>query len=770
MATAASDSTSRQPEITRPIAERLAALRGQLKRWVFVDGLARWIWLLIGIAVLDMALDRLFKMDFAQRLIVLVLVAIALGAWLVWRVLRPATKTISDDALLLQVEARHRQLQQQAISGYQLAREPNYSSQGVSTQLAEATIAAGVREAQQVDFGAVLDQVRGRNNWLALLGGLAALALIGVGVSQTDFLNTWFRRNVLLTNDQWPLATNLEVVGAESGKLTLARGSDHRQVVRITPDSFVTNVPVSLEVDAPGGRTIHTMKATGREDGREHAFVFHSIGSDFRFRALGGDAVTDWIAVELVEPPAIASLELQSLLPAYTGRERELLEGSGPHSVLVGSQLDVMVRTNKPLASCQLQLGEQRIDLTPVGSERQAFSVRLPAPAEAANDSAGVAGGKYEFRLRDEGGLENLREFSFTLKTREDRAPDVRASLLGISGLVVPRALVPTSYNVIDEYGLAAIDFDCHWTTEGETAGPNSLQVPVARFTGSPATPEKQDVAVLELEPMKLVPGTSLRFVLQAVDNQPGGAGLGKSREFLLRVVTEEELLSDLLRREIDQRKAFQAAYDAQLEIVSQTRQLGAAPGAGLAPAQVLEQRQGDLLGIHRGQRSVGTAVDAVAKRFEEFLVEVQNNRLDEETRKVDPNRTIAARFENEIINPIRQMDQEQVSAAVRNLDNCRRSLGDPAALTKAVSETALVQEAILERMRTILAAMEDSENYQEVVNKLLEIKRAEERMQQQLKQKETPDGIFDEPGKDKAAPSPTPNKGVFDDDQTQVP
>ncbi|MFO0264243.1 MAG: hypothetical protein ACK53V_21655, partial [Planctomycetota bacterium] len=93
-----------------------------------------------------------------------------------------------------------------------------------------------------------------------------------------------------------------------------------------------------------------------------------------------------------------------------------------------------------------------------------------------------------------------------------------------------------------------------------------------------------------------------------------------------------------------------------------------------------------------------------------------------------------------------------------------------PAALANAVNETATVQEGILERMRSILAAMEDSENYQEVVNKLLEIKRAEERMQKQLKQKETPDGIFDEPGKDKPAPSPTPKKGVFDDDQNNRP
>jgi hypothetical protein len=293
------------------------------------------------------------------------------------------------------------------------------------------------------------------------------------------------------------------------------------------------------------------------------------------------------------------------------------------------------------------------------------------------------------------------------------------------------------------------------------------LVVPVASFSGTPATPEKQDVAVLELESIKLVPGTSLRFVLQATDNQPGGLGVGKSREFLLRVVTEEELLSDLLRREIDQRKSFQAAYDAQLEIVSQTRQLAAAAGDKVTPAQLREQRQSDLLGIHRGQRSVGTAIDSVAKRFEEFLVEVQNNRLDEETKKVDPNRTIEARFDNEIIKPIRQLDQEEISSAVRNLDNCRRNLDNPAELTNAVNETAVVQERILERMRTVLAAMEDSENFQEVVNKLLEIKRAEERMQQQLKKKETPADIFDEPGKDKQAPTPAPSKGVFDDDKS---
>ncbi|MFO0454986.1 MAG: hypothetical protein ACK5Z0_03180, partial [Planctomycetota bacterium] len=118
MATAAPQTPARQPEVTRPIAQRLAGLRGQLKRWVLVHGLARWIWLLLAIAVVDMGLDRFFKMDFAQRLIVWILVLAVVAGWLVWRVLRPITKQVSDDALLLQVEAKNRQLQQKAITGY----------------------------------------------------------------------------------------------------------------------------------------------------------------------------------------------------------------------------------------------------------------------------------------------------------------------------------------------------------------------------------------------------------------------------------------------------------------------------------------------------------------------------------------------------------------------------------------------------------------------------------------------------------------------------
>ena len=68
----------------------------------------------------DLVLDWLFRLDKAQRLVMLVLIAAAIG-WLVYRrLVRPLSATMSDDALALQVEAGNKQLGQSLISALQL--------------------------------------------------------------------------------------------------------------------------------------------------------------------------------------------------------------------------------------------------------------------------------------------------------------------------------------------------------------------------------------------------------------------------------------------------------------------------------------------------------------------------------------------------------------------------------------------------------------------------------------------------------------------------
>lgn len=732
--------------IPTSINTQLHRLRRKLKNWIIVHGLGRWAFIMLGVLAVDMLLDRAFKMDFAQRLIMLTLMAVIGAVIFVWRLVRPLMNSPNDDALIYEIEEKNPQLNESLISSYQLARQKNLIESGVSPELANATIRRGVEQAEKIDFARVLNGGKNLNNWLLLLAGLVLFGSLAVGVNQTSFFRTWFNRNILLANDQWPQSTYLEIVGPTDGRLVVSRGSDRRQIVRVTENSRITDVDISLEVDSPTGRNFHLMKPTGKLNGREHVFVFHNLSTEFRFRAIGGDDVTEWVQVGLVEPPSIEDLKLDILLPAYTGIESEPLAGSGPHSVLAGSRLAVQIKSNKPLDQCRLFQGETKFEMEPAGNDMSTFQLVIPN-----DNSESLAGGEYEFKLIDDTGLASNRPSKFAITIKEDKPPKVRADLLGISGLVVPRAMIPVSYNAIDEYGLTKLLFDCNWRNADKTeiadSTPLSTRVvdfPALKSTDGVPVREVRGVNVLDLEQINLKPGTSFRLAVKAVDNRPQPSGVGRSQEFLLRIVTEEELRADLLRREIEQRKAFEQAYNSQMELTSEIQAVAAMRADGTPPEKFDSKRETSLIGLHRDQKLVGTSVDRIASRFEEFLVEVKNNRLDEEENEQAPEQSIERRFDERIIQPIRELDASLISLASRHVDNCRRTVRRPDEFEAAVNQAVAVQQEVLTIMKQILDSMVDSENFQEAVNKLLEIKRLEERLKGEIIKRNKPDDIFD--------------------------
>ena len=692
-----------------------------------------------------MLLDRAFKMDGAQRLVMLVVMAIAALVYFGWKVIKPLQARPNDDALIYEVENKNPELKESLLSSAQLSREKDLMSQGVSQELAQATIQKGLDNAAAIDFGKSLDLQSHLKNCLMLLGGVLLAIALAFGVTKTNFLKTWFNRNILLMDDQWPQSTYLEIEGAQDGILTLSRGVDHRQLVTVTEDSKIKDVTVSLEIDNPGGRTIHQMKPTGKSDGREHVFMFHNVSSEFRFRASGGDDVTNWIDVKLVEPPNIIDLSVQALLPEYTGIESVKFNGNGPHSVLTGSKLQVDIKTNKSLASANLKLGDQLFPMEQAGDDKT-FGLVIPG------GDGQLSGGEYEFELLDSRDIKNSRRSKFKIAIKEDEAPKVRASLWGISGLVSARAMLPTSYQAADEYGLRKTDFDCNWKF-GEDEDATKREILIAEFEkqedGTPTTTAKQEV-VLDLLDLKLKPGTSFRFSVAAHDNFPGAAKIGRSQEFLLRVVTDEELRGDLLRREIEQRKAFDQAYQIQMELASELRVVAATERTPeVSQEDFNAQQEAKLIELVRNQKGIGTAIDGVANRFEDFLVEVTNNRLNEAEDAINPDQNIEKRFDEKIIKPIRKLDSELVSMATRHIDNCRLSVASQPDLDAAVDRASIVQEDILIEMKNILAAMNDSEGFQELINKFLEIKQDEENLKsgikKALKPKDGDGGIFED-------------------------
>lgn len=691
-------------ERTAGIAGRLSHLRAQVATWFWVDGLGRVLWLALALFAADLAIDWLFRLDRAQRLVMLGLMLAALGwaihRWLVW----PLAASMTDDALALRVEAANKQLGQGLISALQFARLSDAEARGMSPALVHQAVLSGVQVAQEVSFASILDNRRFQRNVLLFLASVTAVGLLGVGTLVAAPLRTWLARNILLGSATWPQKTYLivERVGA-NGEVVFPRGEDWTQLVSVTPESeFVPDV-VYLDFRRTRGRAPVAMKRTNE---RQFEATFASVIEPFEFRARGGDAVTEWVRVELVEQPAVGDLKLVVTPPQYThGQPEELPPGRGPYYVLPGSSLSLSATANKPLIRAALF------------SEGKKMPLILADPLHFSGDvaAADLTPGTYTIDLEDTLGLTSRRPTTFALRRRVDREPRVRVRLIGVSGMVVPQARVPYACRVTDDFGLSDVRISYRWKGDDAAKEGSEGRLPAGQASGAP---ELAIDDAIEMAALKIPTGAGLSFRFEAADNDNvSGPNVGRSSEFLVRVVTEEELRTDLLRREKEQRQEFERLVKSQEELLTDSRALAAAFKS--QPELTAEQRE-SLLQDHKRQKQIGQSTAAIAERMAAIVVEVQNNRLEE------PGGRLQTRLTKEIVEPLNVIAEQLIPAALTGLDKTRRQAAIPAERDPAIAETIRQQEAAVAKMKEILEHMVKSEGFQEAVNLLYEIQKAQ--------------------------------------------
>jgi hypothetical protein len=695
-------------EQTREIVRRLAGLRSQINLWFVVDGLVRVLWTMLAVFAVDCLLDWCFRMDHAQRVVMLVMMAAVLISAVYRWLIAPLLAVAGDDALCLQVEQKHPELQQSLISALQFAREPDHSSRGYSLTLVAATVRQGAEAALGVSFPAVLDsQIFGRNLALLLCALLCYLGAAGA-IAANPLANIWFNRNLLLGDQNWPQLTYLELLRAKDGVVVFPRGEDWTQHVEVTADSQIVPSAVTLEFRRARGRSSQLMKKAGE---RRFEAVFASVMEPFEFRARGGDALTPWVRVELVEPPAFEQLELVVAPPAYTQQSPQTLPpGRGPYFALPGSTLTISGQANKPLASAVVEIEghPQPIPLRVTGG--------LTVRGAVAPDQ--LLAGQYVLRLTDESGLTSKRPATFGMRIRPDREPRVRVRLVGVSGMVTPRARLPFSCRATDDYGVADLKVDYRWTGDDVTRPKDEGAIPFPDLKSKLPRPELTYDARLDLESLAIPTGSGLTFAFVAADNDninPLGANVGRSSDFLVRVVTEDELRADLLRREKEQRQEFERYLKLQEDLLTELRAWQA--GAGDSAALSGEQRD-LLMQMQKRQKVLGVNVGAVGERMALFLIEVENNRLEESDGKLQ------ARLQ-EIVTPLQELSSADLPAIVVALDQVRRESG-PARSTAAVAAVQQQEQAI-EKMRRVLSLMVKSEGYQEAINLIYEIQKSQQ-------------------------------------------
>jgi len=225
-----------------------------------------------------------------------------------------------------------------------------------------------------------------------------------------------------------------------------------------------------------------------------------------------------------------------------------------------------------------------------------------------------------------------------------------------------------------------------------------------------------------------------LSFFIEAEDNDPDrNAGeepkRGKSTVFSLKVVSPQDLRSELLRREAEQRMEFERLLKEQSDLLVETE----AALAGLDPqAENLDRSDyTQLAAAEKNQRLLAGQSGGVVRQFMRVRREVINNRLEEE------GGPLQSRLQLRIIDPIQQLVQDAMPAAANRIDTARKPATSAedrvAALTDAVNQ----QREIVNTMEQILENMVKMEGYQQAINLVREMletqKNIEERTAREL-------------------------------------
>jgi hypothetical protein len=711
------------------VAARLAAVRGRLTLWLLVEGVGRVLLALLALFVVSFLLDYLFRLDTSQRAFLL-LVMLAAHVWIGFtRLVRPLATPVSDDALLLAVESQHPPLAESLISAVQFERLGDQFAPHTSREFVRATIAQGLAAAEPVPFEAVVDRVRFRHNLLILLLAAAGVsALVVLGLVGNQWVTTWVRRNVLLQQAYWPQQTYLTILRADGGRLRIARGDDYLLQVDVTRDS--RRVPDKVFLDFGDGRPSLALKRVDApaDDAASPVARFEavlaSVIEPFDLRARGGDAITEYVRVELVEPPALETVSLTLTLPAYAGgATEELPAGKGPYFVLPGSSLSLAGRSNKPLSGGFLVRDAERFPLQ-VSGERE-ISLAL-APEK-------LATGTHVIELIDQEGLTAKRPASFGLRLRADREPRVRARLLGIGGMVTSRARLPLECRATDDYGLAAPRVEFRWRGAAEDRQEGTGTWPLPNAVTTPGVREALWPERWELESLAIPAGANLEFFLAVDDNdnypdQPGQRvpNTGRSPDFSLRVVTDDELRSDLLRREKEQRQEFERLVKLQEELLTLARELDAQLGQN---EDFTREQRDRFVQAAKNQKLIDTNSGSVAARMAGIVAEIENNQLE------DPEGPLQSRLERKILQPLAALQETAFPAAVRLWEAARRTTGEFAPRRTALQETITHLEQTVREMRAILDEMSQAEGFQEAVNLLYELQKAQQEVLERTRQ-----------------------------------
>ena len=695
------------PTLDANLTARLRALAGRVRVYVLLEGIAWLVWFVMVAVSVQSLLDygtRGLRLSIRTALLSVV---VLFSTWFLWRrVLAPLRLRVAlADAASL-IERRFPELSSQLVSAVRFSSGDAGGTATNSPALMASVVRSAAQRAERVDFGAVVDVQRARRSKGALFAAVTLSALLLLVAPEA--VRVALARNVLLEDIDWPRRTRL-VVDLPRGELVGARGDD--LVIQAEAHGVQPREVEVFFTTASGERGRETMSTVGSEGAYRYRYTFKNAQEDFVFHLRGGDAVTDEFTARLLDRPRVEHSEVAITPPKYTGlASSNLGDTERAAQILPGSEVRFSIRANKAIAKAELMAGTKVVAAPTIAGDQLNVAV---TPLETQT---------YHFAMVDEFGLEDRQPARFALRVAKDEAPRVRMKLPGVGEMITPDAILPIELEFADTYGLASAELEFQVTRE------DSRQGPVAFEGFSAGTMTFSTTVTWPVSAEGVTPGDRLTLRARASDfDDVSGPNKADSADVTMRVVTRDELLAELARREQDFRMDFERLIDAQEQLRSRLLTL-----IGLSEPTTA-QVAADVANLERRQRSISGSVNVVRQQVEQVLTEMRINQL--------ATQAAEERLGGGVAEPLGRLVKRDFLAAA---DSIRRWGIDPAG---EIGQVDPQQAALLAQMRAILANMLQWEGYQEAVTMLRDILRLQQELRTETKDAagKQGTGVFDE-------------------------
>lgn len=667
------------PAVREQLLVPLGRLRRRCRLYIVLAGLTRLCAAAWVAAAAQLLLDWWLRLGVDQRA-ALDLVVLAVLAWVAARVLvGPLRRPLTDVQLAMWADRAHPTLRDRIATGVQFAAGRHGAAASNSPALIRAVIAQACDAARGVAFLDLLDHRAARRNG-GRLAALFAVALLAT-LLQPQLVTTWGARNWLLQDVPWPQRTHLIPDGFDDdGRRRHPRGEPLEIFARVPAGDRIPTTATLLWSSADGRQGRESMTRIGRQAFR---VSLGPVSDDLRFHIVGGDEHTRSFSVVMVDRPRIEQLTARITPPAYTRLAPVELEQATVIELLAGSRLVLTAGLNKPVAGATF---------TMPGHEPRVADVIAPDIVGLTWDQP--TSGTGAFQLVDADGFENVHPVQVHMRVLADQPPAVRIEVADVGEYITPEAALRVRAEFEDAYGLGA----AHVVAQVDELPP--LDVPIAALT--PPTLLFTAAATVEVATLDVTPGQRVRLWAEGEDEDPAGPNVGRANPVMLRVLSREDYLDEMIRRELELRREFEELLASQRGLADALRRLLPTVAAALdVTARQRLAAEGRRQAWH-AERALGLARD-----FARIRAELQTNRV---LRAADDRR-----LAEQVVAPLETLARNVMPEAAVEISAFG---GEPAAAEALLAD----QDAMIRQMERILSSMRQWEGFREAVKLLEEI------------------------------------------------